>query len=244
MEILDSNRVRVHFTNGNTAEGDLLVAADGINSAIRKQLLPETCEPTKFGIIGVAGKVFLDAPKIPEYVQQLKHGVCAIMSSEGRGMFLASQLYSDEAKAQITELFRGTVDGVTHESQLSPNAMGDDLILVGGSDIAKKPLVDDARDYMFWGYLTKYPEDFGIGDNGSMKNISQQNLLDRTVAVLKNKKWSSGLVQMVQNTDVNTIGYWPLHMAPNITSLSPYKPSNVTFIGDSIHASMSYFILY
>jgi 2-polyprenyl-6-methoxyphenol hydroxylase-like FAD-dependent oxidoreductase len=37
----DGDRVRVHLADGGTAAGDVLVAADGINSVIRRRLLPD-----------------------------------------------------------------------------------------------------------------------------------------------------------------------------------------------------------
>ena len=38
----NSDGVKVTFKNGNTAEGDLLIGADGFNSVVRKSLLGET----------------------------------------------------------------------------------------------------------------------------------------------------------------------------------------------------------
>lgn len=236
MEKMESGRIRVHFTNGESTEGDILVAADGVNSAIRKELLPKSFEPTKYGTAGIVGKVFVDSPDDVD-VMQLKRGVCVVMSTNGRGMFLAPQMYSPESKEKITKLFSGDMDGVTHEAQLSPNAAGESLLLIGGDD-DKKKLIDDARDYVFFGYVTKYLEqDFGIDANGSTKDVSQQDLLDATIMRLEEGKWTSKLIDLVKKTDVNTVGYWPLQMSPNINSLSGYKPNSVTFVGDSIHAS-------
>lgn len=243
METLDSGKVRVHFANGNSADGDILVAADGVNSAIRKQLLPEIFEPKKFGTAGIVGKVFIESPEEMGDVGPLKSGVCIVTSTEGRGIFLAPQIYSPESKEKITKLFSGDIDGVTHEAQLSPNAAGESLLLIGGGD--NKKLVDDARDYIFYGYVTKYPEqDLGIGINGSIKDVSQHDLVDAVLKRMEGGNWSQSLVDLIKKTDVNTVGYWPLHMCPKITSLENHKPSNVTFLGDSIHASISLLFLF
>jgi 2-polyprenyl-6-methoxyphenol hydroxylase-like FAD-dependent oxidoreductase len=40
-ERLPDGQVRAHFTDGSTATGDVLVGADGTNSAVRRQLLPD-----------------------------------------------------------------------------------------------------------------------------------------------------------------------------------------------------------
>ena len=236
VEQLESGQVQVHFTNGASTKGDLLVAADGVNSAVRKQILPESFGPGKSGIAGIAGKVFLDTNELLDDIPQVRRGICIIPGKEGRGLFIAPQTYSANAKFQITKLFSGD-DGVTHETQLAPNATGEDLLLIGGKE--KKKLVDDARDYVFFGYLTKYPET----EFPNLKEISQQEMLDNVVAHMEKSKWSPILLEMVKMTDVNTVGYWPLHISPRITDLSSHKPSNITFLGDSIHASTTYFCI-
>jgi len=240
-ETLDSGRVRVKFTNGEVVEGDILVAADGINSSIRKQLLPESLGPSKFGVTGIVGKVFLDSPE-DIMVDPVKRGIMVASSTGGRGMFVAPQTYSPEAKAKITELFAGVVDGVTHEEQLAPNVTGENnLILVGGDD-GKKKLIDDARDYMFYGYLSKHlEEDLMLNGEESLKDVSQKDLVKAVVKQLKETNWSPQLVEMVEKTEINTVGYWPLQVSPKITDLSTYTSSNITFLGDAIHASISPF---
>ncbi|HWS08165.1 MAG TPA: FAD-dependent monooxygenase, partial [Xanthobacteraceae bacterium] len=58
-EELPTGRIRAHFEDGTTAEGDVLVAADGGGSRVRRQYLPHA-ERVDTGIVGIAGKVFLD----------------------------------------------------------------------------------------------------------------------------------------------------------------------------------------
>ncbi|MCZ8518363.1 MULTISPECIES: FAD-dependent oxidoreductase [Paenibacillus] len=51
----DGQGVRLHLSDGSIAEGDLLVAADGINSAVRRQLMPEL-EPADTGMRTIYAK--------------------------------------------------------------------------------------------------------------------------------------------------------------------------------------------
>ena len=51
----DGNRVAVRTASGDTAEGDLLIGADGVGSAIRRALHPSEPPPRSCGIIGVRG---------------------------------------------------------------------------------------------------------------------------------------------------------------------------------------------
>src|SRR5262249_5956775 len=50
-------RIVAHFEDGTTADGDVLVAADGGASRVRRQFLPQA-ERIDTGILGIAGKVF------------------------------------------------------------------------------------------------------------------------------------------------------------------------------------------
>lgn len=54
-ETLADGRVRAHFSDGTTAEADLLVGADGANSRVRGQLLPHA-RRLDTGVAAIAGK--------------------------------------------------------------------------------------------------------------------------------------------------------------------------------------------
>jgi 2-polyprenyl-6-methoxyphenol hydroxylase-like FAD-dependent oxidoreductase len=54
-----ADHASVHFRDGNTATGDLVVAADGINSVVRRQILPHA-EVYDTGLRGIYGHANLD----------------------------------------------------------------------------------------------------------------------------------------------------------------------------------------
>jgi 2-polyprenyl-6-methoxyphenol hydroxylase-like FAD-dependent oxidoreductase len=49
-------RIRARFEDGSSAEGDVLVGADGASSRVRWQLLPQA-QRIDTGLIGLSGKV-------------------------------------------------------------------------------------------------------------------------------------------------------------------------------------------
>ena len=50
-----SGTVIAHFTDGSAAEGDVLLAADGVHSSVRGLILPAHARPRYTGMIGVGG---------------------------------------------------------------------------------------------------------------------------------------------------------------------------------------------
>lgn len=59
----DGDRVRLHLADGSIAEGDVLVGADGVNSAVRSRLMPEV-EVIDTGVRGLG--IFMRSPLTPE----------------------------------------------------------------------------------------------------------------------------------------------------------------------------------
>ena len=68
---LPDGKVEAYFEDGTTARGDVLVGADGVNSAVRKQYLPDA-GPIDTGVVALGGKIALTP---------------AIMASTGFGTF-------------------------------------------------------------------------------------------------------------------------------------------------------------
>jgi salicylate hydroxylase len=83
-------RVIAHFEDGTTAVGDVLVAADGGGSRVRRQFLPHA-ERIDTGVIGIAGKVFLDAGNRGRIAPELLDGMALVSAKGGYSLFVALQ---------------------------------------------------------------------------------------------------------------------------------------------------------
>ncbi|HEY4452807.1 MAG TPA: NAD(P)/FAD-dependent oxidoreductase [Pseudonocardiaceae bacterium] len=80
------DRVEVRYADGSVVRGDVLVAADGINSLVRKRLLPGA-ELVDTGLRCVYGRTPLRAITLPE---RLRYGFTSITDRHGRAMVLAA----------------------------------------------------------------------------------------------------------------------------------------------------------
>jgi 2-polyprenyl-6-methoxyphenol hydroxylase-like FAD-dependent oxidoreductase len=95
-EELAGGRIVAHFEDGTSAEGDVLVAADGGGSRVRRQFLPQA-ERIDTGVVGLAGKVFLDDASRARIAPLLLDGMALIAAKGGLGLFVALQEHSGEA---------------------------------------------------------------------------------------------------------------------------------------------------
>jgi salicylate hydroxylase len=82
-------RVVAHFDDGTSAEGDLLVAADGSGSRVRRQFLPDV-PLIDTGVVAIGGKVFLDEMR-DRIDSKLRDGMCLVAARDGISLFVATQ---------------------------------------------------------------------------------------------------------------------------------------------------------
>jgi salicylate hydroxylase len=85
-----AGRVIAHFEDGTTAAGDVLVAADGGGSRLRRQFLPGAAR-IDTGVVGIAGKVFLDDDSRRLLAPSLLHGLSLVSAAGGLALFVALQ---------------------------------------------------------------------------------------------------------------------------------------------------------
>jgi salicylate hydroxylase len=80
--------VTLHFADGTSAQGDVLVGADGAASAVRKQMLPDA-RVVDTGVVGIGGKVYLDEQVRQQVGPRLLSQMTMVLPLRGVAMFLA-----------------------------------------------------------------------------------------------------------------------------------------------------------
>lgn len=208
-EVLTDGRVRAHFEDGRTADGDVLVGADGGNSRVRRQLLPGA-QPVDTGIRALGGKVVLDKRTRAELPSSLLQGPTLVRAPGARAMFLAVQeLIGPNGRAD------------------SGDGAGNDRL-----PVASLPF-DDNQSYLMWG-LSGRGADSGLPSHpGQMANDDLRDLALRVCS-----DWHPDFSRMIRMTDPATIGVlairtslpvkpWPTGrvtlIGDAIHSMTPYR---------------------
>jgi 2-polyprenyl-6-methoxyphenol hydroxylase-like FAD-dependent oxidoreductase len=104
-------KVTAYFDDGTAVAGDILIGADGGNSRVRKQLIPDA-KRADTGIRVIAGKVPLSfTQKLPV---RLTEGVASVITPRGSGMFIARQEFQQHLND--LEPFKGTFNAAEKHS--------------------------------------------------------------------------------------------------------------------------------
>ena len=124
---LPDGRVTAHFTDGTSDTADLLIGADGANSRVRQQLLPDA-QRIDTGIVAVAGKHRLD---------------------EGGSATLPSVLTTDANI--VIPAGRGFLFTAVWRHDRRPVGANGTPVAADGRP-ASGLLLDNSADYTFWAY--------------------------------------------------------------------------------------------
>jgi 2-polyprenyl-6-methoxyphenol hydroxylase-like FAD-dependent oxidoreductase len=92
-----------HFEDGSTARADVLIAADGVNSRVRKQYLPHA-EPIDTGVVGIGGKLPLTDGVMALAPHFLLDGPVMVVPPAPCSMFMAMWKRSGKAVQTLRQL--------------------------------------------------------------------------------------------------------------------------------------------
>jgi salicylate hydroxylase len=202
-----TGRIVAHFEDGTTAEGDVLVAADGGGSRVRRQYLPQA-QRVDTGIVGIAGKVFLDAENRRQVPPEFLGTLTLVAGMGGYSLFVAPQ----------------EIDGVAANE-------------FGGNDESAKAggHFDNTRSYLMWAFGARR-EKFRLA--GDAEQVSGEPLRDVVLREMAARSWDGRFQKLVRLSNADTINAiairtsvpiaaWRAHrvtlLGDAIHSMTPYQ---------------------
>jgi 2-polyprenyl-6-methoxyphenol hydroxylase-like FAD-dependent oxidoreductase len=202
-------RLIAHFEDGTSAEGDVLVAADGGGSRVRRQFLPHA-ERVDTGIVGIAGKVFLDAGNRDRIAPELLDGLALVAAKGGYSFFVALQ----------------EIDGAALEALSANGFDADESTASAGGHL------DNRRSYLMWALGAQRQK---LGLDGAAEALQGEPL--RAIALCVMASWDERLRTLVRLADASTINAIAMRTARPV---APWPTRRITLIGDAIHAMTPY----
>jgi 2-polyprenyl-6-methoxyphenol hydroxylase-like FAD-dependent oxidoreductase len=210
-ERIAGGRTRAHFADGSSADADLLIGADGSNSRVRGQYLPELSR-LDTGVFNVAGRYPLSAEAAARLPGELTHGSGYVLTPRSDAMFVSAWRAPERAPEPPSEPPSDGIDGID-------GAGIDGIAGIDGADGI------DAEDYVLWAYAaarSSFPADVERWEPSALRDLVAARL----------GGWAPALRTLVERCDSGTVAPVPLRSMP---PLHPWPASSVTLLGDAIH---------
>ncbi|OZC83400.1 hypothetical protein CH282_15675 [Rhodococcus sp. 06-418-1B] len=196
---LPCGRVRVHLDDGRSDDVDLLVAADGINSAVRAQRLPHM-KVVDLGSRHVAAKVPLNDDTVAQLPPEFFCLFALASNADKDGLTFGPMVRNDPGHRALKSL----------PSDLRAVVANNYALSIFNTTAAK--CLDDNEFFALNGTQLK------------------QYVRTRTAS------WDHRLQRVVELWDADTAQALALR---SCVPVDPWAPSNITMIGDSVHAMSS-----
>jgi len=186
-ERLPDNKLKAIFADGDFITGDVLVGADGVNSRVCRQLLPDA-RLIDTGGIGIGGKLPLNAD------------VEAWLPSP---LLLGKNMILPERDFLFTAMFRRRMSSSTPDSShaLAPLS----------SDLAKADA--DEADYIMWAYVARKSID-SSADSSAMARLHGEALRSRVEQSVSH--WHAGLRRLIAESDASSVQLFDFRAAARI----------------------------
>jgi salicylate hydroxylase len=176
-------KVTAFFADGTYASGDVLVAADGSRSRVRKQFLPQS-EPVPTGVVAIMGKLALTAEVRRLLIPGQLDTATSILGSKGHAMFVALHDLGNRPMAGAREI--GSADDAP--VQAHPGL-----------------LFDNRSDYLFWAFIARK------GKYHTPLDPQQDGMALQQIALKMIEGWHPRVRQLVHASDPSTIICKPLY---------------------------------
>jgi len=140
-------KIEACFEDGTTAQGDILVGADGVNSAVRKQYLPGV-EPIDTGVVALGGRIRLSPAVMALMPVQLLTGPAIVMAQQPVSLFMAVWKRQADRQQHLNAVLPDSASDVADEGD-------EDYLVLGfggqratfglGADLTQTPGVELQR---------------------------------------------------------------------------------------------------
>jgi 2-polyprenyl-6-methoxyphenol hydroxylase-like FAD-dependent oxidoreductase len=170
-----NGEVTAHFADGSSATGHVLVAADGANSRVRKQYLPQA-QRVELDVAGIAGKL----PLTEQTRAWLPHQLLSRMN-----LTMPPNRYS---------LFNAAFEHA-HMPAATRKRIGEEASALG---LEPDLLIDTNQDYILWAFIA--PMDAYPSSVRSLDGCALQHFVGQMI-----EAWHPDLRRLVAESDPNSV---------------------------------------